>query len=195
MKVQGRWRRALELSGDRTVVVLDQVKLPYEVAWLRLDDLAAVERAIRDMHVRGAPLIGATAACGVALGLAAGLPLDEIDRRLAATRPTAVNLRWALDRMRAALGGCDDRGGSAPCLDLDVERAWDAAARICDDEVARCEAIGQHGVALLAEAPRRRGGRDRDAIQVLTHCNAGWLATVDWGTALAPIYKAHERGL
>jgi methylthioribose-1-phosphate isomerase len=118
--------------------------------------------------------------------------LDDLDRRLAATRPTAVNLRWALDRMRAALV----RAGSSACFEADVERAWAAAAAICDDEVARCEAIGEHGVGLLERAERRAGrGRRGDAVLVLTHCNAGWLATVDWGTALAPIYKAHERGL
>ena len=183
MKVDGRWRRALEIADDRaSIVVLDQVRLPYAVAWLTVDDLAGVERAIRDMHVRGAPLIGATAACGVAIGLQAGLPLDEIDRRLAATRPTAVNLRWALDRMRALIVD----GGGKP----DAARAWTAAAAICEDEVARCEAIGDHGVALIEQA--RAGDRP---VRVLTHCNAGWLATVDWGTALAPIYKAHERGL
>ncbi len=180
MKVDGVWRRALELGDDgRSIRVLDQTALPYRVAWLRLDDVAGVERAIRDMHVRGAPLIGATAAYGVALGRAAGLSFYELDRRLAATRPTAVNLRWALDAMRAALAGT-----------ADVERAWAAAAAICDDEVARCRAIGDHGASLLR---RRDGGAG--PVQILTHCNAGWLATVDWGTALAPIYVAHERGL
>ena len=188
MKVDGRWRRAIEVADDgRTIVVLDQVKLPYEVAWLALDDLEGVERAIREMHVRGAPLIGAAAAYGVVFGLRAGLPLDVVDRRLAATRPTAVNLRWALDAMRAALTA----DGARP----DAERAWAVAGTIADEEVARCEAIGDHGVALLEQAARGRAGTGRDTVHVLTHCNAGWLATVDWGTALAPIYKAHERGL
>ena len=187
MKVDGRWRRTLELTDARdAIVVLDQVRLPFEVAWLRLGELADVERAIRDMHVRGAPLIGATAACGVALGLRGGMKLAEIEWRLAATRPTAVNLRWALDRMRAAVTA----GGAAP----DADVAWAAAAAICEDEVARCEAIGEHGVALIADAPRH-AGRTGAPGQILTHCNAGWLATVDWGTALAPIYKAHERGV
>ncbi len=188
MKVHGHWRRALELDdGRRAIVVLDQVHLPYEVAWLRIEDLAGVERAIRDMHVRGAPLIGATAAYGVAIGLLHGVGLDEIDRRLAATRPTAINLRWALDRMRAALT-TGDAAGAAP----DVDRAWAAAAAIAEDEVARCEAIGEHGVGLIEAVAERLGD---SPVEILTHCNAGWLATVDWGTALAPIYKAHERGL
>jgi len=185
VKVDGRWRRALERTDDgAAIVVLDQVTLPFAVSWLRLDDLAAVERAIRDMHVRGAPLIGVAAAWGVALGLRAGVGLDEIEWRLAATRPTAVNLRWALDRMRAALTA----DGAAP----DADRAAAAAAAIADDEVARCEAIGDHGLALIERAAGPDATRP---IQILTHCNAGWLATVDWGTALAPIYKAHERGL
>ena len=165
MKVDGRWRRTIERDGDG-VVVLDQAVLPFEVRWMKLRTLADVAHAIRDMHVRGAPLIGATAAWGVALALREGHSLDEACRVLAATRPTAVNLRWALDRMRAA---------------TDHEAA---AQQICDDDVAACQAIGKAGLGLL-----------RDGCNVLTHCNAGWLATVDWGTALAPIYAAHEAGM
>lgn len=183
MKVDGAWRRAIELAPDgNTVVVLDQTALPHRVRWLAIRDLDGAARAIRDMIVRGAPLIGATAAWGVALALRAGVDLDHACRTLAATRPTAVNLRWALDAMRAALDvPRGDRADAASAL----------AARICDDEVARCEAIGRHGLALLESIA---GRRDRP-LRVLTHCNAGWLATVDWGTALAPIYRAHEAGL
>jgi len=165
MNVEGRWRRTIERDGDG-VVVLDQALLPFEVRWMRLRTLADVARAIRDMHVRGAPLIGAAAAWGVALALREGHSLDHACEVLAATRPTAVNLRWALERMRAA---------------SDHEAA---AQQICDDDVAACQAIGKAGLALL-----------RDGCNVLTHCNAGWLATVDWGTALAPIYAAHEAGM
>ncbi|MBV8755930.1 MAG: S-methyl-5-thioribose-1-phosphate isomerase [Deltaproteobacteria bacterium] len=165
MKVDGRWRRTIERDGD-AVIVLDQARLPFEVAWLRLTTLDDVARAIRDMHVRGAPLIGAAAAWGVALALREGHALDHACRVLAATRPTAVNLKWALDRMRTA-------------RDAEAE-----AQRICDEDVAGCKAIGQAGLPLL-----------RDGCNVLTHCNAGWLATVDWGTALAPIYAAHEAGM
>ena len=176
MKVHGRWRRAIELADDRaSVVVLDQTKLPYEVAWLHLRELDDFARAIRDMHVRGAPLIGATAAYGVAFALRAGAG-DAAYAALAATRPTAVNLRWALDEMR--------RAGS------DAELAFELAAKICDDDVARCEAIGRHGLDVLRAAAKTSG-----EVRVLTHCNAGWLATVDWGTALAPIYMAHEAGI
>ena len=182
MKVEGSWRRAIELGPDGAVIVLDQTALPHRVRWLRLADLGDAARAIRDMIVRGAPLIGATAAHGVALAVRAGIDLDDACRTLAATRPTAVNLRWALTAMRGlAELPAADRGDAALAL----------AARICDDEVARCEAIGRHGVALLEALARDRGR----PVRVLTHCNAGWLATVDWGTALAPIYRAHDAGI
>ena len=182
MKVDGAWRRAIELAPDGdAVVVLDQTALPHRVRWLRIADLGEAARAIRDMVVRGAPLIGATAAYGVALAVRAGIALDEACRTLAATRPTAVNLRWALAAMRAVADApAGDRGDAAFAL----------AARICDDEVARCEAIGRHGLDVIAALAR--GGRP---VRVLTHCNAGWLATVDWGTALAPIYRAHDAGI
>jgi methylthioribose-1-phosphate isomerase len=165
MKVAGIWRRTIEREGDH-VIVLDQAALPFEVTWLALRTLDDVARAIRDMHVRGAPLIGAAAAWGVALALREGHTIDHACRVLAATRPTAVNLRWALERMRGA-------------RDAEAE-----AQAICDEDAAGCEAIGRAGLRLM-----------RDGINVLTHCNAGWLATVDWGTALAPIYAAHEAGM
>ena len=159
MKVDGRWRRTIEL--------------------------AEVARAIRDMHVRGAPLIGATAAYGVAIALRHDpKSLDDACAVLAATRPTAVNLQWALDTMRRRIA-------DVPVGDR-AAAAFAAAARICDDDVASCEAIGQHGLGLIRAAAQRAGNRP---IRVLTHCNAGWLATVDWGTALAPIYKAFEAGI
>ena len=188
MRVEGVWRRAIEPSPDGgAVIVLDQIALPHRVAWVRLATLDEAARAIREMWIRGAPLIGATAAYGVALAVRADRrpeALAEARAVLAATRPTAVNLRWALDAMDAALAPLPpgERGDAALAL----------AARICDDEVARCEAIGRHGLALIEAAAARAGGRP---VRVLTHCNAGWLATVDWGTALAPIYHAHEAGL
>jgi methylthioribose-1-phosphate isomerase len=134
------------------------------------------------MHIRGAPLIGATAAYGIAIALRAdATALDRACDVLGATRPTAINLRWALDEMRRRL---------APVATSDrADAAMREAAAICDDEVARCEAIGRHGVALIRAAYKDR------PVRVLTHCNAGWLATVDWGTAIAPIYKAHEAGI
>ncbi|HET9622491.1 MAG TPA: S-methyl-5-thioribose-1-phosphate isomerase [Kofleriaceae bacterium] len=187
MKVEGRWRRAIELSEDRTVSVLDQAQLPYAIAWLPLHDVADAARAIRDMHVRGAPLIGATAAYGVALAMrddASDAGLAAAYARLAATRPTAINLRWALDVMQARLA-------PVPVGDR-VAIAYAHAAQICDDDATQCEAIGIHGLPVIRGIAARVGGRP---VNVLTHCNAGWLATVDWGTAIAPIYKAHEAGL
>ena len=188
MKVSGRWRRSIELAGDgRSVIVLDQARLPYEIHWMDLGDLAGAARAIRDMHVRGAPLIGATAAYGVALAMRtdpSDAGLGAACDLLAATRPTAVNLRWALDVMRAALT-------TTPPAEREAV-AYDLAAKICDADVAQCESIGRHGLALIRAAAARAGDRP---VRVLTHCNAGWLATVDWGTALAPIYQAFEAGL
>ena len=183
MKVDGAWRRAIELAPERdAVIVLDQTALPHRVRGLRIADLAGAARAIRDMVVRGAPLIGATAACGVALAVRAGIALDDACRTLAETRPTAVNLRWAL----AVMQGIAD----VPAGDRS-DAAFALAAQICDDEVARCEAIGRHGLAMIEQL-----ARDRDRpVRLLTHCNAGWLATVDWGTALAPIYRAHDAGI
>jgi methylthioribose-1-phosphate isomerase len=128
------------------------------------------------MHVRGAPLIGVAAAYGIALALDGGETLDHAYTHLLATRPTAINLKWALDRMRAKR--------------VTRETAFAEATAIADEDVALCEAIGTHGEPLIRAAAA--SGRP---VQVLTHCNAGWLATVDWGTALAPIYKAHEHGI
>ncbi len=176
MKVQGRWRRSIEIDERGNVLVLDQARLPSAIEWLALRDLDDAARAIRDMHVRGAPLIGATAAAGVALALRGGVSLDRACEQLAATRPTAVNLAWALAMMKRRLA-----------TDASPEVALLVARELCDADVACNEAIGGHGLALLEP-------RDRP-LRVLTHCNAGWLATVDWGTALAPIYKAHGAGI
>ncbi len=164
--------------------VLDQRRLPYEIAWVPLMTVDDAACAIRDMTVRGAPLIGATAAYGVALAVVADP--DAAVRAcelLASTRPTAINLRWALAEMTAAVASVarSERGAAA----------FAHAAKICDDDVAICEAIGRHGIELF----RAAAARVKRPVNVLTHCNAGWLATVDWGTALAPIYRAHEEGI
>jgi methylthioribose-1-phosphate isomerase len=187
VKIDGAWRRALEVDGD-VVRVLDQRRLPHEVAWVVLDTLDDAARAIRDMTVRGAPLIGVAAAWGVAHALR----VDDGDDALAAacatlaeTRPTAVNLRWALDEARAALAAVP-RGARAAA-------ARALAIQVGDDEVARCEAIGAHGLALIEAAAN--GPASGRRVNVLTHCNAGWLATGDWGTAIAPVFRAHEAGI
>jgi methylthioribose-1-phosphate isomerase len=188
MKIAGQWRRAIELAADRAaVMVLDQTLLPHRIGWMELAELADAVRAIREMYVRGAPLIGATAAYGVALAMRrdpSDAGLEAACSALGATRPTAINLRWALIQMRGALAAVAPSGRR--------DAAYAAAARICDDDAAQCEAIGDHGLAVIRAAAARAGDRP---VRVLTHCNAGWLATVDWGTAIAPIYKAHEAGL
>jgi methylthioribose-1-phosphate isomerase len=181
-------RRSLQLAGDGwSVEIIDQTRLPHELALLRLETLADAAEAIRSMRVRGAPLIGVTAAYGLCLALredASDAALGRACGTLLATRPTAVNLRWALAEMRRALA-------AAP-RDARAAVAYARAAELCEEDVATCRAIGEHGFALLRRAAERKpGGR----LEILTHCNAGWLATVDWGTALAPVYLACERGL
>ncbi|MEZ5785710.1 MAG: S-methyl-5-thioribose-1-phosphate isomerase [Xanthobacteraceae bacterium] len=188
MKVAGKPMRTIWLDADgRSVDVIDQTRLPHRLAVLHLTSVDDMADAIRTMVVRGAPLIGVAAAFGVYLALAADPSDDALDHAcetLAATRPTAVNLRWALDAMAAAVR---DRPRAA--------RAAAALARaqaIADEDVALCSAMGRHGLALIdAIAQRKRGSR----VNVLTHCNAGWLAAVDIGTATAPIYAAHDAGV
>lgn len=176
----------LRRDGTR-VVILDQTLLPFRSECRVLESLADVADAIRTMRVRGAPLIGATAACGVAVALATEGGTDAaLERALAvlgATRPTAVNLQWALDRMARALRPLPaaERGA----------RAWVEADAIAADDEATCTAIGAHGLDLLADLAARRAG----PLRVMTHCNAGWLATCGAGTALAPVYAAHAYGL
>ena len=184
MKIGGRAWRTIWPVGEAVVEVIDQTKLPHKFSTRRLESAEDAARAIRDMVVRGAPLIGATAAYGLALAMRDDASDENLDRAydlLLATRPTAVNLRWALERMRAQLRNQprEARG----------QLAWQEAAAICDEDVETCRRIGEHGLALLREAAARKSdGR----LNVLTHCNAGWLACVDWGTALAPIYMAHD---
>ena len=187
MRVGGQHLRSLwPAPGRDALFVIDQRRLPHEWVVARLADPPAVEAAIRDMAVRGAPLIGATAAYGVALQAnadAGDAALDAARQRLAATRPTAVNLAWALQRMARRLRPLPVAARAAA--------AWAEADAIADADVATNEAIGDHGLALL----RALHARLRRPLNVLTHCNAGWLATVDWGTALAPVYKAQAAGI
>jgi methylthioribose-1-phosphate isomerase len=189
MNVDGVPTRAIRLADDRAAVLaIDQTRLPGDLVWARLGTLAEAAAAIRTMVVRGAPLLGATAAYGLWLALRADpsdAALDRAVAALAATRPTAVNLRWALDRVARAARAVPAAGRA--------EAALAAAEAIADEDVARNAAIGAHGVPLLRAAHERRGGAGR--VEVLTHCNAGWLATVDGGTALAPVYRAFDEGL
>lgn len=187
MKIAGRHYRTIWPNSDGSVEVIDQTKLPHEfvTSTIRMAEDAA--DAIKRMVVRGAPLIGATAAYGVALAMRANpsdAALDRVHDLLLSTRPTAVNLRWALARMR-------DRLRNQP-HDERVRIAWAEAAAICDEDVEVCRHIGEHGLEVFREAAAKQ---NRGRLNVLTHCNAGWLACVDWGTALAPIYMAHDTGL
>jgi methylthioribose-1-phosphate isomerase len=187
MRVNGLAHRSLWPAPQRDALfVIDQRALPHQLRIERLASVAAVHDAIRDMWVRGAPLIGATAAYGLALQArddASDAALQSACRQLGAARPTAVNLAWALQRMWQHLLPLPAHARAVA--------AWREADAIADEDVATNEAIGRHGLALLAELSRRRQRR----VQVLTHCNAGWLATVDWGTALAPVYQAQAAGI
>jgi methylthioribose-1-phosphate isomerase len=185
MLIDGRPMRTIWEAGDGSVNILDQAVLPHRVRVVtlaRLDDAVA---AIAEMRVRGAPLIGVTAAWGLALAMEAD-PSDSglatARSRLAASRPTAVNLAWAMDRVARVLEGL------APSERRAAARG--EAAAMAEEDVAACRRIGEHGADLISEIAARKA-----SVNILTHCNAGWLATVDWGTALAPIYVARERGV
>jgi len=187
MLIGGRPWRTIWQAKDGVVEVIDQTRLPHSVEVRRLCTVDDAVRAIAEMWVRGAPLIGVTSAWGLALALRADSSdagLAEARARLAASRPTAVNLAWALGRVTAIVSPLSpsERGDAAA-----VE-----AALMAEEDAATCRSIGEHGAKLIAAlALEKRGG----AVNVLTHCNAGWLAAVDWGTALAPIYVAQERGV
>ena len=186
MKVDGTAYRSVWVNRDDgwAVHILDQAKLPWSLDILRLTTLDQVAHAIRSMQVRGAPLIGATAAYGLCLALrvdASDAAMERDAAMLAVTRPTAINLHWALQRMLTRLRHISPEGRA--------DAAYDEAAAIADEDVAQNEAIGRHGLPLIAACAAK------GHVNVLTHCNAGWLATVDWGTALAPIYMAHDAGI
>jgi methylthioribose-1-phosphate isomerase len=189
MNVDGKPYRTIWLAHDGcTVEIIDQTKLPFSFEIVELKDCAAATTAIRDMWVRGAPLIGATAAYGMALAMRedpSDANVSASAEALMATRPTAVNLRWAVDAMQALLTPLSPNARE--------KAAYMRAAEICDEDVAMCSSIGDHGLPLIHRAWEARGKPER--VNVLTHCNAGWLATVDWGTALAPIYKAYDAGI
>jgi methylthioribose-1-phosphate isomerase len=189
LNIKGKPYRTIWLAADGWAVeIIDQTRLPHELAIARLATLEEAARAIKTMQVRGAPLIGATAAYGVCLALRADASDEALDRAiafLAGPRPTAVNLRWALDEMRATVRNLR--------RERRVAAAYARAAEICEEDVATNRRIGEHGVqAILAAAARKPAG---EPVNLLTHCNAGWLAAVDRGTALAPVYAAFERGL
>jgi len=187
MKVAGKHYRSLWADEAQGVVhIIDQTRLPHVFETRSIGTVEEMAEAIKSMRVRGAPLIGVAATFGIALAVARD-PSDESISRASAllrtTRPTAVNLAWAIGRMRERL---------APLpLSKRFTTAWDAAQAIADQDVALNEAIGRHGLALLE---REYAARKRP-VNILTHCNAGWVATVDWGTVTAPIFMAHDRGI
>lgn len=189
MRIDGQTYRTIFVADDAgTVSVIDQARLPFEFELVALRSMDDAARAIRDMTVRGAPLIGVTAAYGVALAMredASDVNLERAISVLQATRPTAVNLHWALERMRTVL--------QLEPSSLRAALAYAEAAEIAEEDVAACESIGRHGRAVLERLAEQKGSGE--ALNILTHCNAGWLACVDWGTALAPVYAAHEAGL
>jgi methylthioribose-1-phosphate isomerase len=188
MMVEGTPQRPIRLHHDGwSVDIIDQTRLPHRLEIVTLRTLDHAAHAIEAMLVRGAPLIGATAAYGVALAMrqdASDLALGVACDRLLATRPTAVNLRWAIEEMLGALYGVRPNGR--------VEAAYKRAAEICEADVETCRAIGTHGLTLIEQMSARKHG---GTVNILTHCNAGWLACVDWGTATAPIYMAHDAGI
>ncbi len=188
MKVDGKHTRTIWVEADgKTVGTIDQTLLPHRYATIRLDTAEDAARAIKTMQVRGAPLIGAAAAYGMALAArqdASDAALERAYALLIATRPTAINLKWALDEMMASLRNRsrDEREAAA----------YRRAAEIADEDVEINAAIGRHGLKLIEDIAAKKPG---EPVNVLTHCNAGWLATVDWGTATSPIYQAHDKGL
>jgi len=187
MNIDGIPTRTLRAHPAQNCIdIIDQTRLPHALHWVRVATLEEAAHAIRAMQVRGAPLIGATAAYGLAIAL----EFEASDRRLAeaaallrSTRPTAVNLHWALARMESVLQPLPPAAR--------YQAAWQEAAAIADEDVAQNAAIGQHGLKLWKDLIVADGR----TLNVMTHCNAGWLATVDWGTALSPIYAAHDAGV
>ena len=193
MKINGTHYRSVWPIGDDAFGIIDQARLPHEFVTLTLKTADDAARVIKDMNTRGAPLIGAVGAYGLALAMRADASdenLTSTHGMLAETRPTAINLRWAVGRMRDALLNRPRSERAA--------LAWKEAAAIADEDVAMSKAIGEHGVKIIRELYEKKIGAEKKKgakLNILTHCNAGWLATVDYGTALAPIYMAHDAGI
>ena len=189
MQVDGRHYRTIWLNEDGwSVEIIDQTLFPHRFETVSLRSVDDAAHAIKVMQVRGAPLVGATAAYGICLQARVDNSDEAIElarRQLLATRPTGVNLRWAVDEMLASIRNIprEER----------TEAAYRRAQEIADEDVAINEAIGGHGLPLIEAAAAKKQGND--PVNILTHCNAGWLATVDWGTATAPVYKAHAKGI
>jgi len=189
MKINGKSYRTIWLNDDGwSVEIIDQTRLPHEFVTARLTTIEEAAVAIKTMQVRGAPLIGATAAYGLCLALredASDEAMDAAIDHLNAQRPTAVNLRWALGEMRKSVQNLprEER----------VAAAYARAAQLCDGDVETCRMIGVHGLKLIEDIAAKKA--PGEPVNVLTHCNAGWIACVDWGTATSPVYQAHDKGI
>ena len=188
MKLNGQAARTIWLNEDGwSVGIIDQTCLPHELVKVTLTSMVDAADAIKSMQVRGAPLIGATAAYGLALALhddASDKALAQAIAHLAEQRPTAVNLRWALEEVRRSVQPLAPEARAAA--------AYARAHMICDEDAEMCRRIGVHGLELIRAISARKSGQP---VNILTHCNAGWLACVDWGTATSPIYHAHDAGI
>ncbi len=188
MKIQDKNMRTIWADANQTIVnIIDQTKLPHAFEIVQISTLSEMVNAIKIMQVRGAPLIGVAAAYGIALAMQVNtgdVNLQLAANSLIASRPTAVNLQWAVSRMVAGLQGMPQEGR--------VKWAWAEAKKMAEEDVAQNQAIGQYGLKIIQDHAQKKSNQ---TIHILTHCNAGWLATVDYGTALAPIYAAHDAGL
>jgi methylthioribose-1-phosphate isomerase len=190
MNIHGQPHRSIEADhANRIARIVDQTFLPHQVEWRDLQTMEDAAEAIQVMRVRGAPLIGATAGFGMFFALrddASDTNLQNAYEVLHATRPTAINLRWALDRMKRVV--------SPLSIESRAEAAWHEANAICDEDVQTNHAIGKHALELFRAIHSKKADPSAP-LNVMTHCNAGWIACVDWGTAISPIYQAHDAGL
>ena len=185
MKIEGKEYRTIWIENN-VVKIIDQTKLPHQFIIKDLKTVKDAINAIKTMEVRGAPLIGATAAYGLVLAIIENNDqsfLKESAENLVNSRPTAINLKWAVDRMINKLSGVNS--------DKILEIALKEAKEICEEDVKFCENIGLNGLKIIEEIYNKK----KDTVNILTHCNAGWLATINWGTATSPIYHAHKKGI
>ncbi len=185
MKIEGKNYRTIWFENNE-VKIIDQTKLPHKFTIKSLKNIKDTIDAIKTMEVRGAPLIGATAAYGLVLSIIENNDLSFLKRSsedLISSRPTAINLKWAVDRMMKKLSGVNNN-------DI-LNIALDEAKKITDEDVEFCKNIGINGLKIIEEISQKK----KDVVNILTHCNAGWLATIDWGTATSPIYHAHQKGI
>jgi len=187
MKIEGKEYRTIWFEeNDRSVKIIDQTKLPHKFVIKDLKNIKDAVNAIKTMEVRGAPLIGGTAAYGIVLAIMQNNDLNFIRQSsddLIKSRPTAINLKWAVDRMMEKLSGIN----SNEILDIALKEAKE----ICDEDEKFCKNIGLNGLKIIEEIYKKK----KDTVNILTHCNAGWLATINWGTATSPIYQAHNKGI